>query len=250
MSGIKNISDGYAVIERDVVGSTNDEASVLAAEGAADGTVVWARRQTEGRGRRGRRWQSPEGNLHCSVVMRPDVGPAAAAQTSLVSAVAVADMVAGFLMSDQRVEQKWPNDVLVDGAKIAGILLESSGPSSGRVDWVVIGCGVNVAAAPDDPAMRATSLHREGAQSVTAKEALRALLDSLRTWRARWETAGLAPVRAAWLARAHGLRGPITVRLPDRELQGRFADMDDSGSLVLELPGGQRRKIAAGDVFF
>jgi BirA family biotin operon repressor/biotin-[acetyl-CoA-carboxylase] ligase len=242
--------EGFIVHERDEAGSTNDEARLLAEAGAADGTVVWARRQTAGRGRRGRRWESPAGNLYFSVVMRPGVDAATGAQLSFVAALAIADAIAAFLPEGAPVEQKWPNDVLVGGAKITGILLESSGGAGHSVDWIIAGCGVNVAQAPEAVGVTATSLHREGAADTAVRDVLALVLARLGFWRDAWARDGFAPVRAAWLARARGLGGPVTVRLPSGELQGRFADMDGTGALLLDLPDGSRRHVTAGEVYF
>lgn len=241
---------GFTLIAHDMLPSTNDEAARLAAGGAVDGTVVWARRQSAGRGRRGRDWQSPEGNLYLSVLMRPRAPLATAAGLSFVAAVAVGDTVAGFLPADARVEHKWPNDVLVGGAKLAGILLEASGRAGGAADWVVVGCGVNVATDPGLPGMAVTTLSGEAGRAVPVEAVLTAVLENLRLWRQRWETHGIAPVRDAWLARARGLGQDITVRLPREELRGRFDGLDDSGALLLRLPDATRRAISAGDVFF
>ena len=249
MTGVADAPDGFSVVEHDSLPSTNDEAARMAQGGAAAGTVVWAHRQTAGRGRRGRTWESPTGNLFCSVLLRPKVSPAVAAELSLVAAVGVADTVAEILGGDAAVEQKWPNDVLVDGAKIAGILLESSGATGSRVDWVVIGMGLNVQSSPDEPEPPSTSLRQQGA-SVAVGDVLGLLLRCLHAQYARWETAGVAPIRAAWLDRARGVGQPITVRLPDKTMQGRFADLDETGALILEMPDGQRRRVTAGDVFY
>ena len=239
----------FSVIEHGILESTNDEACRLASDGAAEGTVVWAHRQRAGRGRRGRQWQSPEGNLYFSAILRPAAPPAVAAQLSLVAAVAMADTLVCLLPDGTRVEQKWPNDVLVEGKKIAGILLESSGAAADRVDWVVVGCGLNITVAPDDTAFPATSMVAEGASSADRKAVLMALLDSLHRWRGEWDTAGIAPVRKAWLARARGLGQEVTVRLPNHEFKGQFLDMDDSGALIVRLPDGSEKAVTAGDVF-
>jgi len=244
------LPQGYTLIERASVSSTNDEAARLAGDGAADGTVVWAHCQTAGRGRRGRQWLSPEGNLYCSVLMRPKVPLARAAGLSLVAAVAVGDTVAGFLPAGRRVQHKWPNDVLVEGAKIAGLLLEAAGGGKGAADWVVIGCGVNVAAHPERDGLSATDLSGERGLRLSVGAVLVSLLDNLRHWRARWETAGIAPVRDAWLARARGVGEAIIVRLPREEIEGRFEGLDDTGALVLRLADSTTRTISAGDVFF
>jgi BirA family transcriptional regulator, biotin operon repressor / biotin---[acetyl-CoA-carboxylase] ligase len=250
MSTVLPLPRGYVLVERESVPSTNDEAARMAAEGAVDGTVVWAHCQTDGRGRRGRQWASPEGNLYCSVLMRPKVPLARAAGLSLVAAVAVGDTVAGFLPAGRRVQHKWPNDVLVEGAKIAGLLLEASGSNRGAADWVVVGCGLNVAVHPEAEGLSATDLSRERGLRITVGAVLVALLDNLRHWRGRWETAGIAPVRDAWLARARGLGEAITVRLPKEELEGQFEGMDETGALVLRLADSTTRTISAGDVFF
>lgn len=239
----------FSVIEHEILDSTNDEACRLASGGAADGIVVWAHRQRAGRGRRGRRWQSPDGNLYFSVILRPSASPAVAAQLSLVAAVAMAETLAELLPDDTRIEQKWPNDVLVDGKKIAGILLESSGALADRVDWVVVGCGLNIAVAPDETALPATCLAERGAESTDRAAVLMALLGSLHRWRREWETAGIQPVRRVWLSRARGLGQEITVRLPNHEFKGQFLDMDDNGALIVRLPDGSEKAVTAGDVF-
>jgi len=244
------VPERFTLIEYPVLGSTNDEAARLAGAGALDGTVVLADRQSAGRGRRGRDWQSPPGNLYCSIVVRPAAPPALAAQLSFVAAVALAETLDAVLPPACAVHQKWPNDVLVDGAKVAGILLESSGAGTEAVDWVVIGCGVNIAQAPQDTEFRATSLHEAGATGLEAGGLLPTFLTNLHGWRVRWETEGMTPVRDAWLNRAHGLGKKIAVRLTGLEIRGIFGDMDHSGALLLDLADGTRQAISAGDVYF
>ncbi|MDH3700471.1 MAG: biotin--[acetyl-CoA-carboxylase] ligase [Alphaproteobacteria bacterium] len=250
MAAPVTVPEPFTLIEYPVLGSTNDEASRLAVAGAADGTVVRADRQSAGRGRRGRNWQSPAGNLYCSIVVRPAAPPAVAAQLSFVTAVTLAETLDAVLPTGRTVCQKWPNDVLIDGAKVAGILLESSGAGTDAVDWVVIGCGVNVVEAPQDTDYPATSLHAAGAAGLGAGTVLPVFLTALHGWRTRWETAGMAPVRDAWLNRAHGLGKEMTVRLPDREIRGLFGGMDQTGALLLDLADGTRQTISAGDVYF
>lgn len=243
-----NLPDGCTLIERRSVGSTNDEARTLANEGASDGTVVWAREQTAGRGRRGRDWTSPVGNLYTSTILRPGRPAGEAAQLSLVAAVALAEALDAILPAKAEIACKWPNDVLVDGSKVAGILLESQG-SGAQLSWIVIGCGVNVASHPDVTAYPATDVDTVCGMPVALETVLEQYLVRLFTWRDRWLANGVAPVRHAWIERAAGIGGPITVRLPDRELTGRFYDMDADGALLLELPDGARKRITAGDIF-
>ena len=239
---------GCSLVALDQVDSTNDEAQRRAAKGAADGTVVGARSQGAGRGRRGRSWVSPAGNLYASIILRLNKPPAEVAQISLAAAVALAEALENLLPEGVPVQCKWPNDVLVEGRKIAGILLESSGAAT--IDWVVVGCGVNIASHPELTGNLATSLAAAGAGGVTAVRVLEAFVDRLMAWRARWLEEGIEPLRAAWIARAAKLGETIIVRLPGREISGRFIDLDRHGALLLELPGGARETISAGDVFF
>ena len=213
--------------------STNDEAKRQAVAGAGEGVLIVARRQTAGRGRSGRAWASPEGNLYLSLLLRPDRPPAEAAQLSFVAALAVAE-AAGIAT-----QLKWPNDVLAGGRKLSGILLE------GFDGALVIGVGVNVAAAPEG----ATCLREQGS-AAGCDELLAAFCDSLLDWRGRWLAKGFAPVRDAWLARAVGLGRPATARLGRETLEGTFADLDADGALLLDLGAAGRRRIAAGEVYF
>ncbi len=240
---------GYALIALDEAGSTNDEARERAACGAPEGTVVWARVQRAGRGRRGRSWVSPPGNLYFSVILRPACEARSVAQLSFVAALAVLDLVDGSLPG--RARCKWPNDVLVDGGKVAGVLLESALGPGGRVDWVVLGIGVNLASHPGiEGPIPSTSLADAGATTLAPEEALSSVLAALARGRQEWETQGFAAVRSAWLGRAHGLGGPVTVVNGERRLTGIFEGLDEGGALVLAQPGGEQLSIAAGDVLF
>ena len=146
---------------------------------------------------------------------------------------------------------KWPNDVLLNGRKVSGILLETRTAPGGGIDWLVLGVGINVASYPEDTEFPATSLHFEGTpSSVTEVELLQAFSRHLLAWVNRWLDDGFAPVRKAWLSHAHGKGEVIQVRLPKETLSGTFVDMDESGVLLLDVPGAGQRRIGAGDVFF
>lgn len=241
---------GYRLVAHDSLDSTNDEARRMAADGAASGTIVWARSQTAGRGRRGRRWDSPAGNLYCSLILRPAEVPAVAAQLTFVAVLALGDAVAAILPERVEIRYKWPNDLLLDGAKAAGILLESAGVSGKGVDWLVLGCGLNIATFPaETPDYPATSLRQAGAAGASVEAMLEGFIDRFDFWQARWRARGLDAVREAWLGRAARVGEKIVVRLPGDRLEGRFAGLDDTGALILELADGGRRTITAGDVF-
>ena len=231
----------FDVRHYDSIGSTNDEALRLARGGAPHGTVVCAREQMAGRGRQARRWHSPPGNLYVSVVLRLDLPPARAAELSFVTALAVADAVDAFLPDGTRAALKWPNDVLVAGAKMSGILLEHVGTI------MVIGIGMNVQHAPSDTPYPATSLMASGSPAATPETVLPVLLDAFARRLADWQAAGFAGTRAAWLERAHPCGSPIKVTIGDRSISGRFADLASDGALIVDTPEGQQR-IVAGDV--
>jgi BirA family biotin operon repressor/biotin-[acetyl-CoA-carboxylase] ligase len=247
MSEALRLPPRWRLVVRDTVGSTSDVARELAQAGAADGTVVWARSQTAGRGRLGRPFASPPGNLYASFVLRPAVAPAAATELSFVAALAVADAVAAGVPAAAHVSLKWPNDVLIDGAKVAGILLEASSTPDGALDFLVLGIGINVTSHPRDVLPVTTDLAAKGGR-VTVPDLLEGLADRLLAWRARWHAEGFAPLRAAWLARAHGLGEPIEVRVGNALISGSFVDLDDDGALVVASRAGARRRVTAGDV--
>ena len=238
MSSTPVLPDGWRLVALDSVGSTNDEAARLADAGAAEGTVVWAREQTGGRGRRGRAWASPVGNLYTSTILRPDC-PARAAELGFVAALAVADIVP----SGRAVRVKWPNDVLVDDGKVAGILLESAVGQTGTVQHVVAGIGVNVGFAPQLPEMR----YPGAALGGSLEAALEGLTAALAARLAEWRRDGFETVRAHWLAKAGPLGAEVDVKLADDLVRGRFSGLDREGALLLETASGPRR-IVSGEL--
>lgn len=239
---------GYRLIAFDTIGSTNDEAKNLARTGAPNGTVVWAREQTAGRGRRGRTWHSPLGNLYMSLIVRPGGSAARAAQLSFVAALAMADAVCEIAGAALPLTCKWPNDLLLGGRKFSGILLESETGTGDEIDFVIIGVGVNLASKPDGVEYPATSLADHGTAGVSPATLLASFAGYFDSWERRWQREGFGPVRVAWLARAGGVGEEIRVRLERETFHGRFLDLDDDGALVIEGADG-RRRVTAGDVF-
>ncbi|HEY5299887.1 MAG TPA: biotin--[acetyl-CoA-carboxylase] ligase [Acetobacteraceae bacterium] len=254
----------FDIRQYESLGSTSDEAFRLAREGAAHATVVTAREQTAGRGRVGRGWDSPVGNLYLSVLLRLDLAPGRIAELSFVAALAVAEMVDAFAAG--RVSLKWPNDVLIDGAKVAGILVEQANGAT------VIGIGVNVAHCPSGLAYPVTSLvgasraplpltpsrkgrgdsHsqsplplREGVGGGVADVPLvrTTLLAALSRRLDAWLADGFATIRTDWLARAH----PTGTPLRAGALHGTFATIGPDGTLLLDTPTG-RVRIVGGEV--
>ncbi len=238
---------GCEVITLDRVTSTNDEAKALAAAGAVAWTIVWAREQAAGRGRHGRDWVSPAGNLYMSIVLRP-AGPAASImQLGFATALAVAEGVAECAPALPAAMLKWPNDVLVGEAKLAGILLESASGADGGLAWLVVGIGVNVVSHPTGEGISATDLKAAG--SIVAVETLlAAIANRLAGWVVIWEGQGFAPVREAWLSRSANIGNQIVVKTHAGEIRGRFVGLDRDGAMLLDSAEG-RRVITSGDVF-
>lgn len=238
---------GWVLHRHGSVTSTNDIAKDLAQQGAAHGTVVLAEQQEAGRGRQGRAWSSPPGNLYVSVLLRPTVLPALVAQLSLVAALAMAEALAGFVPGGA-VRVKWPNDVLVDDAKISGLLLESAGADRERVEWVVIGSGVNIVSHPSLAERPTVALVDLGARDATPASVLEGYLARLNILVDRWASDGFDAIRPHWLDWAAGVGSPVRVGHGEQSIAGRFLDLDGNGALILGLPDGGRRTIAAGDL--
>lgn len=215
-------------------------------------TWILARRQTAGHGRRGRSWASPDGNFAATLVIRPEGTPAEAALRSFVAAVALR-FTLGTMVAPERLTLKWPNDVLLDGGKVAGILLESSG-RGGRVDTLAIGIGINLVHAPD-PAMLeagavpAVSVAGCGGRPPPVEEVLDLLAAHFDQHERILRDLGFDPIRRLWLRHAARLGETITARTPQSETTGIFETVDGEGRLVLRTAGGAVT-VAAAEVFF
>ncbi len=210
---------------------------------------IVADQQMAGRGRRGRPWESPPGNLAATLFLRPGKPAQECAQLSFVAALAASDAVARFAPSTE-VKLKWPNDVLADGRKIAGILLESASAGGEQPCWLAVGIGVNLAHFPPGTEFPATSLAALAAATPGPREALVALAAGFAKWYDTWAAQGFAPIRDSWLARAAGLGTRIRARLQNEEVWGVFEGIDDTGALILREAQDRTRLIAAGEVFF
>ena len=229
---------GFGLKRHEELDSTNSEARRLAEAGEAGPVWIVTDRQTAGRGRRGRAWDTADGNLATTLLLTP---MANFAQLSFVAALAVADTALEFA-PHAAVTVKWPNDVLADGKKLAGILLESG------QGWLAIGIGINMAAYPEGTEFPATSLAQFVAPP-SRDDALTVLAARFAHWYALWMEQGFESVRSAWLARAGGLGLPIRARLPHETRHGVFEGIDASGALLLNEQG-TIRPISAGEVFF
>jgi BirA family transcriptional regulator, biotin operon repressor / biotin---[acetyl-CoA-carboxylase] ligase len=208
----------------------------LAREGALEGVWVRAGRQSGGKGRQGRAWESPPGNLYASTLVRVQAEDPPAPTLALAAAVALHEILAIYAPA---VRIKWPNDLVFDGAKLAGILLEREG------DAIAVGFGVNLAHHPAGLARPATSLAALAGMAPAPAAMAEILARNFSRWLDRWRREGVAPIRRHWLEAAH----PIGTPLSTLEGEGLFDGLDESGALRLLLPGGALRVIHAGDVF-
>lgn len=232
--------------------STNAEGARIAAS-LAGPTWILALRQTAGRGRRGRPWADPGGNFTATLVMRPQGGAAEAALRSFVAALALHDALVTATARPEALALKWPNDVLLNGGKVAGILLESGG-QGGRMSPLCIGIGVNLAAAPDpaqlEPgAVAPTSVLSATGARMSPEEFLDLLAPAFAAWEDKLTTYGFDPLRSAFLNRAARRGEVVTARTGRETLTGTFADIDRTGALVLRTAKGPVA-VAAADIYF
>jgi BirA family biotin operon repressor/biotin-[acetyl-CoA-carboxylase] ligase len=226
------------------IDSTNEACRLRALAGEAAGLVIRADRQTAGRGRRGRNWSSPEGNLYTSILLRPKRPASEAAALGFAAVMAIGDVAEALLPPGTRVQHKWPNDLLIKGGKASGILLEA------QPGFVVLGIGVNIASHPADTPYPATDLVAAGVAPIAPQALLERLLSAFAPLYESWERAGFAGLLPAWRRRAAGLGEAIEVRLERETLTGIFRDLEPDGTLRLGLSDGTERRIAAGDVYF
>ena len=241
--------EGYEKIVLGTIDSTNAEAARQAPY-LTRPTWIMARHQTAARGRRGKAWSNPKGNFGATLVMRPGGVPGWAALRSFLAANALFETLA-LCVPREDLALKWPNDVLLKGRKVAGILLESAG-KAGQVDWLAIGIGVNLAETPGgvgDAAFPPISVAEAGGEVPRQEEFLRVLANCYATEEMVLERLGFKPIRDEWLERAARLGEEVTARMGNRSVTGIFDTVDDEGQLVL-ITGTGPVKIAAAEVFF
>jgi BirA family biotin operon repressor/biotin-[acetyl-CoA-carboxylase] ligase len=248
--GLQSTRIGRRLVCYRETGSTNEDAFKLAEKGAEEGTVVVAEAQLRGKGRLGRHWESPAGvNLYCSVILRPPILPSRAPQLTFLSAVATARAIDA--TTSLRPSIKWPNDLLLSGKKVAGLLNEMSAETE-KVNFIVLGIGVNInmnrEQFPGDLRHPATSLFLETGEPVRRLDFARALLEALDTLYDSYLLNGYGPVREEWLARSDFLGRRVSVTFQDKELQGTAEDIDEEGALLVRSPDSRLKRILAGDV--
>ncbi len=264
--GPKARSAGFRLNAYDSVGSTNSEAAAAIATGDPGNCWFAALQQTAGRGRRGRHWETPHGNLAASLLLRPETDPALTATLGFVAGVALNGALAEVLPEAQmktgidgadgfastgpaRIALKWPNDVLADGAKLAGILLEAQS-GAGGAPIITIGFGVNVVAAPQGlpyPAVSVAELHVAADAAMIFEALAEHWVDAYALWN---NGQGVKAVLAEWRQSAAGIGTDVAINMDGRVVRGIFETIDDAGRLIVRMDDGQRVPVAAGDVHF
>lgn len=238
---------GFRLHVHEALPSTSDLVIRLAEAGEADGFAALALRQTAGRGTQGRAWQGPSGNMYMSVLLRPSEPLRYAAQWSLLAVVAAADALAPYLPDPTVLSVKWPNDLMLGGAKAAGILTDIAADETGGIAWVVLGIGVNLALAPEVPGRKTACLAELGVAPPSPQDFAADLLTAIGRRRAERTAQGFAPLRAAWLARGPAIGTHLAIRRQGAEITGRFTGLAEDGSLLLDT-GGRIQTLTSGEV--
>lgn len=229
----------------DNLSSTQETVKDRAAKGEAEGLVVQALEQTGGKGRHGREWVSPKGNLYLSILLKPDCDVRRLGEFSFIAALALYETVFEYVQDQSLVVLKWPNDVLLGGKKCAGILLESGLKPDGKVDWLVVGIGLNIVSAP--PIGSALADYAQNPPDIgLIRDKLLAHID---TYMSLWHSKGFNEIRRLWLSRAHKSGAPLQIKLGETLKQGYFHAIDEGGNLLLRLENGGIETITAGDIY-
>lgn len=238
----------YNLLAFEEIDSTNNEAKRLMQSGAFDRLVIWSKSQTQGKGRHGRGWDSPEGNLYLSVLLPINCSLEQSSQLSFVMSLAVYDVITSLAVKNKKkldVKLKWPNDVLVNGKKVCGILMESL--SEEVNDWVTIGIGLNVEKSPD---IENTTSLKELGLKVTVGEVLGMVMNQFDYYHDMWLIYEFEKIRKIWLKNAYMMRKVITINNIHNRVSGTFEGIDKEGNIVIKLASGEKFSMNTGEVFF
>jgi BirA family transcriptional regulator, biotin operon repressor / biotin---[acetyl-CoA-carboxylase] ligase len=243
------LPEGYRLLVLDTVDSTNSEARRLLEAGEKGALWIIAKTQSKGRGRRARPWISEHGNLFASLLMPVSGDAQTCAQLSFVAALAVAEAAEELAAGRIAAKLKWPNDVLIAGKKISGILLETAGPGDDGRSRVVIGVGINLAHHPEITDYAATSLEFETGLLVMPDAAMARLASTWHDWYQIWLDQGFNPIAAAWRTRSANIGRKVRIELGNEVIEGIFEDLGPDGSAIICLEDGSQREVYAGDIF-
>ncbi|MCB8881876.1 biotin--[acetyl-CoA-carboxylase] ligase [Acidisoma cellulosilytica] len=244
------LASGYRLEEVQLIPSTSDACIARVHEGAADGLAILAAAQSAARGSRGRSWSAPLGNLYLSVLLRPRNAAEAggAGQWALLAGLAFVEALSAYDADPEQLTVKWPNDVLRAGAKLGGVLVDA-GMGKNGLDWLVIGVGANLAVAPVVTGRLTAAILPRAGTAPSPRDVAHSFIARIAYWRGLLAERGFAPIRSAWMARAHPIGTPIAVRdaRGDSMAEGTFAGLSETGELLLSM-GETTRAISTGDV--
>ena len=244
-NGLKTRFLGKNILAYRSLDSTNDTAYRLAEDGVKEGTVVVSEEQKRGKGRQGRHWVSPKGGIYLSCVIRPDIEPKEVAKITLAAAVAAAEAIRE--ISSLRAMIKWPNDIIIDGKKVCGILTEMKAEQD-KVDFLIVGIGVNVAADIGSLPKGSTSLAAEGGGPYSKVETAKRILEKLERYVLIFKKEGFGGIRDEWHRYSATIGRHIKVRCHDQDIEGEALDVDDDGGLVVRLDNGLQKRLFSGDL--
>ena len=239
----------FELVTLDRIASVMDAALARAGDGAGEGTLVWAREQTNARTRHGSTWIGYAGNLHCALVIEPDYPNEESWQLLYVNALAVGSAMAEMVSPMTGLRFAWPNRLLINDLLAARLDVAATEPTRDPYPALVLATSVNVARHPPQPEPEEyNSIHASGAPEITVVDVLEAYASHFLAWSSRWAEEGFAPVLRAWRIRADGLGSDAAIRLPDGPVEGRIDDVEERGALVLDTGSGTRR-ITIGEYF-
>lgn len=240
----------YNLLIFDEVDSTNLEARRLVEHNIAGNFVIVSSKQSKGRGSYSRSWVSLEGNLHCSILLKTYSKISLISQLSFVTSLAIYDTINFFANSDCKISLKWPNDILVNGAKISGILLESILlPSSDIVNYVIVGVGINIKNSPDNLNRKTTSLFESFGVELSPDKVLDQFMNYFEKYYYKWQMEGFVKLRKIWLSRAQDVNQVVTLVSQNNRVSGTFLDIDVSGAIRLKLASGQICNFEYGELY-
>ncbi len=250
MSDSPQLPPHYELVQLAHVDSVMQEAARRARDGAEEATLIWAVEQGDARTRRGHRWYSPPGNLHCSLILRPDFSNARCGQLAYVAALSAGSALAGLLSPMTGLRYGWPTDLFINDLRAGQVLLAASSAHRDPYEWLTLGLMVNIEQHPPNPEPEEfNSVHASGAPEVTAAQVLEAFARHFLTWINRWSEDGFEPIRRQWQIRADRLGEELELHIADQRLRGTFAEVDELGRLVMTNPEKVERRISVNEYF-
>lgn len=240
----------YELVALDRVDSVVEEAIRRARGGAGEGTLVWAREQTDARTAGGKGWYAPQGNLHCALIIQPDYDNLTAQQLLYVATVSAGTAIADILSAMTGLRWRWPGEFFINELKTGMVQLALPEEDADPYPWVVLGLSVNVAEHPPNPEPEQfNSIHASGTPEATVEGLLEGFSRHFLAWINRWAEQGFDPVRRAWTLRADGIGEPVTLSIGDNELKGRLTGINDRGEAELELDDRTARVVSIAEYF-